>query len=100
MTTATATVPNLELDATLTARIRQLAEQRGESPSRLVQTALDHLERREREAREEEDAFYREALEAERDYLETGLHITGEEAIAWIRTWGTDHEQEPPECHT
>ena len=100
MTTATATVPNIELDATLMARIRQLAERRGESPSRLVQAALDHLERREQEAREEEDAFYQEALEAERQFRETGLHITLDELSACFDRLKIDPNAPLPPFHT
>ena len=95
MTTATATAPaTFELDESLKARILDLAGRRKTGPLEIVREALAHLEREE----DEDEAFYREALEAERDYQETGLHITGEEAIEWIKTWGTDHEREAPEC--
>ncbi len=33
-------------------------------------------------------------------YQQTGLHATEEEVFAWLETWGTDHEQGMPECHT
>ena len=97
MNTATATAPaTFELDDALRARILALAGRRKTAPLEIVREALAHLER---EA-DEDEAFYQEALRAEEDYQKTGLHITGDEAIAWIKTWGTDHELEPPECHT
>jgi hypothetical protein len=51
-----------------------------------------------------------EALEKEEKYIlsvmkdfarskRTGLHITLDELDAWLKTWGTDHETEPPQCH-
>jgi len=43
--------------------------------------------------------FQQETLQAWQDYQKTGLHITSDEAIAWLQTWGTDHEQSAPVCH-
>jgi len=43
--------------------------------------------------------FRQETLQAWQDYQKTGLHITSDEAIAWLQTWGTDHEQSAPVCH-
>jgi len=40
-----------------------------------------------------------ELLQAWQDYQETGLHVTSDEAIAWLQTWGSDHEQSAPACH-
>jgi predicted transcriptional regulator len=33
------------------------------------------------------------------EYQETGLHLTADEVNAWLRTWGTEADMEPPECH-
>ena len=100
MTTATATAPDIELDAALKARIRRLAERRGESPGQLVRAALEHLERTERDRREEDMAFYQEALEAERDYQRTGLHITLDELFDWFDKLDADPRAPLPPCHT
>jgi len=40
-----------------------------------------------------------DTLQAWQDYQKTGLHITSDEAIAWLQTWGTDHKQSAPVCH-
>ena len=67
MTTATATVPaTFELDESLKARILELVGRRKTGPLEIVREALAHLEREE----DEDEAFYQEALEAERDYQE------------------------------
>jgi predicted transcriptional regulator len=41
----------------------------------------------------------REAVESWEHYQETGLHVTGEEVIAWVETWGTENEKKAPMCH-
>ena len=37
-----------------------------------------------------------EALKSVKDFDDTGLGITGEEAIRWLNTWGTDAEISAP----
>jgi predicted transcriptional regulator len=39
-----------------------------------------------------------EADAAWRHYQETGLHVTGEEVMKWVASWGTTDELPPPEC--
>jgi predicted transcriptional regulator len=45
-------------------------------------------------------AFVTEALTSWQHYKETGLHLTGDEIQAWLSTWGTDEETNPPPNHT
>jgi predicted transcriptional regulator len=52
------------------------------------------IERDERRAK-----FRAEIEEARTEYLETGLHVTHAEVKAWMASWGTDNELEPPQCH-
>jgi hypothetical protein len=33
------------------------------------------------------------------EFQKTGLHLTGEEASARLKTWGTDDEIPAPRCH-
>lgn len=40
-----------------------------------------------------------ETLAAWQAYQETGLHVTGSDLSAWLRTWGTTQEGQAPECH-
>ena len=44
------------------------------------------------------ERFAKAADEALQHYKETGLHVTGEEVLAWIESWGTDHELPTPVC--
>jgi predicted transcriptional regulator len=87
---------SLDIDPRLEARIRELADRQQRSASSVVEEAIEQYVER-TEAR---DSFHQEALDALRDYEATGLHITGEELSAWLKTWGTDAETGPPQCHT
>ena len=48
---------------------------------------------------EARESFCQEAMASWLAYKETGRHLTGEEVRAWLNTWGTETEAEPPECH-
>ena len=43
------------------------------------------------------ERFTKEALASWTAYQETGRHLTGEEARAWLDTWGTDDETPAPQ---
>jgi len=86
---------SVKLDDELQGRLRQLAERRRRTPHWVMREAIREYVIRE-EAR---DRFSEVAEESWRHYQETGLHITGEELFAWMETWGTEDETDPPECH-
>lgn len=86
---------SVKIDDTLKERIRRLAEARHRSPHWLMREAIEQYITRE----EQREAFKQEALNAWREYQETGLHVTGEEVGRWLRGWGTDNEQPASECH-
>ena len=46
------------------------------------------------------EGFLREALASWESFQEAGLHVTGEEVLAWLESWGTEEELAAPECHT
>lgn len=86
---------SVKLDAELKSRIQNLADLRHRSSHWIMREAIrDYVERE--EARE---SFKQEALSAWQAYQETGKHLTGQEVRHWLSTWGTEHEQESPECH-
>jgi predicted transcriptional regulator len=92
MRTAT-TALRLEPDLKHRAEVLAAAEQR--TFSAVVRDALQmYLVQR-----EAEQAEIREAVASWEEYQQTGLHVTGDEMSAWLRSWGTDNESEPPECH-
>ena len=86
---------SLKINDALKSRIHHLATQRRRSPHWLMLEAIQEYVERE-EARE---SFKQEALASWKAYKETGLHLTGQEVRAWLRTWGTDDEKAVPECH-
>ena len=45
------------------------------------------------------DPLMKQRLQSWQEYAETGLHVTGDEAIAWLETWGTEGEKDAPQCH-
>jgi len=86
---------SLKIDDTLKGRVQHLAHRRRRSAHWIMREAIAQYVERE-EARE---SFKDEALASWTDYQETGLHLTGDEVFAWLRTWGTDEERPLPECH-
>ena len=86
---------SIKLDDELSTRVRRLALQRQRSPHWIMREAIREYVNRE-EARE---SFCQEAMASWLAYKETGRHLTGEEVRAWLNTWGTETEAEPPECH-
>ncbi|WP_122587257.1 CopG family ribbon-helix-helix protein [Pseudomonas viridiflava] len=86
---------SIKIDDELKSRIQHLAGLRQRSPRRVMREAIAQYVDRE-EARE---GFKQEALASWAAYQETGRHLTGQEARAWLNTWGTEAEAELPKCH-
>lgn len=86
---------SIKLDDNLASRIRRLAELRRRSAHWIMREAIRDYVVRE-EARE---SFRQEALASWSAFQDTGRHLTGEEVQAWLTSWGSDAEAEPPECH-
>ena len=86
----------LKLDPVLKDRVKRLAESQRRTAHWVMKEAIEGYVKH----KEERQSLLEEAEESWRHYKETGLHITFEELSAWLQTWGTDHESEPPECHT
>ena len=81
---------SVKLDDELKSRIQQLAEKRHRSAHWIMREAIRDYVGRE-EARE---SFKQEALSSWTAYQESGKHLTGEEVVDWLSTWGTDKETE------
>ncbi|WP_287788099.1 CopG family ribbon-helix-helix protein [Acidiphilium sp.] len=86
---------SIKLDDDLASRIRRLAELRRRSAHWIMREAIRDYVVRE-EARE---SFRQEALASWSAFQDTGRHLTDEEVQAWLTSWGSDAEAEPPECH-
>ncbi len=91
-----ATTPvSVRLDEPLKARVRSLADQRRRPVHWLMREAIEQYVERE----EQREAFRKEALDAWAHYQSTGLHVTGEEADAWLAELEAGSDVEPPRVH-
>jgi predicted transcriptional regulator len=86
---------SLKLDSETKARLQKLAHARRRSSHWLMREAIEQYV--EREERREE--FRQDALAAWAEYQATGLHVTAEEADAWLARLEAGEDAEPPECH-
>ena len=86
---------SIKIDDELKGRVQHLANARDRSAHWIMREAIKQYVDRE-EARE---SLYEEARLAWQEYQQDGLHVTGEEVIEWLESWGTDRETAPPECH-
>jgi len=94
---ATAKVAPLSVKLTPVSRerLRSIANLQRRPAHALAREAIDaYLEKQEEEMRRDQ-----EANASWKHYQDTGLHVTGEEAIAWIKSWGTPNQLPKPVCH-
>ena len=86
---------SLKIDDTLKSRVQHLASQRRRSPHWIMLEAIQQYVERE----EKREAFKQDALRAWEDYQRTGLHLTLEEADAWLAKLEAGEDAELPKCH-
>jgi predicted transcriptional regulator len=94
MTVISPTV-GVKIDPLMKQRVQRLAKARKRTQHWVIREALEQYVTRE----EGRDALRQDVTLAWKEYEETGLHVTGDEAIAWLETWGTDAEKTAPQCH-
>ncbi|MDI2111720.1 CopG family ribbon-helix-helix protein [Commensalibacter nepenthis] len=85
----------IKIDDNLKDRVHNLATSQNKTAHSLMKEAIMQYVEKE----ETREKFKQEALASWKEYCETGLHLTNEETINWLDTWGTDIEQEAPICH-
>lgn len=90
-----ATATSIKLDDALKERVRYLAGARRRSPHWIMREAIAQYVARE----EKREVFKQEALRAWNEYQQTGLHLTFEEADAWLAKLEAGEDVEPPGCH-
>jgi predicted transcriptional regulator len=94
--TAAATRPiAIKIDQGTRDRVKRLAEARHRTSHWVMREAINQYVERE----EKRETFRQDAINAWSEYRETGLHVTGEEVVAWLDTWGEENEQAAPLCH-
>ena len=85
----------LELDQATDVRLRRLAVARDVPAQGLMRDAVEQYLDRE-ESREQ---VVQDAVAAWDEYQATGLHVTAEEADAWLERLENGEDCEPPEPH-
>ncbi len=91
----TTTAVAIKIDQKTKERYKNLALIKDRSTHWMMREAIKQYVDRE----EKRESFLRDAVNSWNEYQETGLHATGDEVIKWLNTWGTDDEQDTPECH-
>ena len=85
---------SLKLDVEIKERVRRLASARRRSPHWLMREAIEEYVERE----EKREQFRQDALTAWAHYQTTGLHVTAEEADAWLAKLEAGKDAAPPKC--
>lgn len=94
--TATAVRPvAVKLDLDIRERMKRLAEARHRTTHWMMREAIQQYIERE----EKREAFRQDGIRAWNEYQATGLHVTLENADAWLAKLEAGQDVEPPECH-
>jgi predicted transcriptional regulator len=86
---------SLKLDPEIKERVQRLAETKRRTSHWVMREAIEEYVTRE-EARER---VRQDVLTAWQEYEATGLHITGEEADAWLKQLARGERAKPPKSH-
>jgi predicted transcriptional regulator len=92
---ATLSTTSLKLDSTMKERVHRLASARRRSPHWIMREAVEQYMERE----EKREQLRQDALAAWAKYQETGLHVTAEEADAWLAKLEAGKHAVIPKCH-
>jgi predicted transcriptional regulator len=95
MTTTVLRSTTLKVDQGIKERVKRLADARHRTPHRIMLDAINEYVERE----EKREAFRQEGIRAWEDYEATGLHVTHNEADAWLAKLEQGQDVEPPACH-
>jgi predicted transcriptional regulator len=95
MTTSTLRPTTIRIDQETRERLKRLADARQRTPHWMILEAVRQFVDRE----EKREAFLQEGIRVWNEYQESGLHVTGDEVIAWLDTWSEEDEKAAPACH-
>lgn len=85
----------LKVEQDIKERIKRLADARHRTPHRVMLDAISEYVERE----EKREAFRQDGIRAWEEYQMTGLHLTHDEADAWLAQLEQGHDLPPPACH-
>jgi predicted transcriptional regulator len=86
---------SVKLDQDMRARVEHLAESRQRSMHWVMREAIQQYVEHE----EKREAFRQSGIRAWNEYQATGLHVTFEEADAWLAKLEAGQDVEMPKCH-
>lgn len=92
---ATASTTSLKLDSGMKKRVQRLASARRRTPHWVMREAIEQYVERE----EKREQLRRDALAAWSHYQTTGLHVSSEDADAWLSKLEVGKIIAPPKCH-
>ena len=95
MNTNAARPVSVKLDQDMRARVEHLAESRQRSMHWVMREAIQQYVEHE----EKREAFRQSGIRAWNEYQATGLHVTFEEADAWLAKLEAGQDVEMPKCH-
>ncbi len=91
----TAVNTTVKLDIEMKERVQRLAEARRRSSHWILREAVEEYVTRE----EKREQSRQDAVTAWEHYQRTGLHVTEEEADAWLAKLEAGEDAPIPECH-
>jgi predicted transcriptional regulator len=86
---------SLKLEGEMKERVQRLAAARRRTAHWVIREAVEQYVERE----EKREKLRQDALAAFADYQDTGLHVTAEEADAWLAKLEAGEDAQAPECH-
>jgi len=86
---------SLKLDGEMKERVQRLAAARRRTAHWVMREAVEQYVERE----EKREKLRQDALAAFADYQDTNLHVTAEEADAWLAKLEAGEDAPAPECH-
>lgn len=85
----------LKVEQSIKERVKRLADARHRTPHRVMLDAIcEYVEREEKR-----EAFRQDGIRAWNEYQTTGLHVTHEEAEAWLAKLEAGQDADLPVCH-
>ena len=85
----------IKIDEDIKARVKRLAQARQRTPHWLMREAITQYVDRE----EKREAFRLDSQLAWESFRANGLHVSADEADAWMAELEQGNDIEPPECH-
>jgi predicted transcriptional regulator len=95
MTAAASRPVSIKIDEGTKARVKRLADARQRTSHWLMREAITQYVERE----EKREAFRQDTLKAWEAHRSTGLHVTADEADAWLAQLEQGQDVDPPTCH-